>query len=914
MQNIPSADIPSQEPSISKKSPTSSTSSSTSTHFAGQNNQPFFTRWINTLKAKHLIPQRSSAPAVLAGLTTLFLVVGVIAGSLLVKTSQDVRQQASGELYDQLTQGAGCSGVPEGSFGCDKNNNQLVCGGGSWRTTGQRCVVESQNQGPQTISCFEYEVSSGDCIQRGPKTEEVCKSSYAFGGTLEQCRNWMANPPVVNETQQNSVYGTQECNGGGGPGSCIDRDSSQNGVLIQICKRGLWSSPQGSECAELIQASQPAESTKPSIKEPPTATTQQATGSCLAYRGGFIANGDCDSRPTELQVCRNGVFHNPNPGECGDGSTAAAQVATAQQQTGANTNIGTGGAAQICQPSAATCLDSNTLMVCNSTGTELLNSKCSTGSRCQQGECRAVEATQDFTAPESQTVITNTDARAAICTRPNECIKGLTCLSFDIGGSPSGGACSTLVDNKPDRVFDYSTCNEQTIAACDELDNPALNIDWECVLPTTGDRVSCRKVPASATPIKPTQQVGANSPLSEQQTNDEEPTEGAAGEQQSSNLPDVLASAANQACGFLGSIGLNFCGGQQEEESTDTTDAIQLATTGASCGATPHGGKACITRSGTNGGSYYICDNGNWHENAATYYCGAGNSCVNGSCGCESGNCQSQETSAQTPAQELTSESDCSAYHFGFYSCPEVCNRNIAFFSTCQQTTETSLEGQSQSSNNFGELTFSGENGYNTSEGSLYSQLDYSGVTICGGVSLAEAGCGVFVTARLLNITPQQAAEFYCAGGSSQYVAKVGNSVGETAIITNNGTSLAAIQGVLSSQGIGVGEEQRNITYLNGVDYAVDEVDEYTSFPGGEVVATIDHVVCTSTSCRVIGHQIIITGVSYDSSGNPIINAQDSIYTGGWRVCSQSQFDVNSLGPEDEGCAIIKHILPIRNN
>lgn len=195
---------------------------------------------------------------------------------------------------------------------------------------------------------------------------------------------------------------------------------------------------------------------------------------------------------------------------------------------------------------------------------------------------------------------------------------------------------------------------------------------------------------------------------------------------------------------------------------------------------------------------------------------------------------------------------------------------------------------------------------YRERTGDQYSQLDYSGELVCDGVDLGYAGCGVFVTAQVLGINPRQAAEYFCPGGQNQYVG----NVGEIGYISEYGTSIESIRGVLTGNGVTVGQSQRNISSQYGADYAVSEVAQYTE-SGSTVIATIDHVVCASTFCRIIGHQILIQGVQTDGAGNTSLSVSDSVYSGDWRVCDQDAFDVNTLGPEDEGCAIIKHIAPI---
>lgn len=209
--------------------------------------------------------------------------------------------------------------------------------------------------------------------------------------------------------------------------------------------------------------------------------------------------------------------------------------------------------------------------------------------------------------------------------------------------------------------------------------------------------------------------------------------------------------------------------------------------------------------------------------------------------------------------------------------------------------TEVVSQGQSQSVN------------YLIRQGDQYSQLDYDGVEVCNGVDLGYAGCGVFVTAQLLGSDPLQTANLFCTNQSLEFLEEVG----ETATISNNGTSIESIQRVLYEQGLEVGEAQRDVSLNYGVEYAVHELENYTS-SGNLVVVTIDHVVCESEQCRIIGHQIIVNGIINDQN-ETYLSAVDSIYDGDWRVCDRTSFDLNTLSPEDEGCAVVKHILPVRH-
>lgn len=533
----------------------------------------FLARWVDGLKQKHLIPQRTSLKTVMAFLVIVLALVGVAAASLLVTTGQDLRQQASGEVYNELTPGAGCSGVPEGSFGCDKQSNRLVCGGGSWRTTGQKCTTktetedkggteakpESESLKDTTISCFEYEPSSGDCIQRGPKTREECQSSYVFGGDLDQCRAWMAESPTLNASQVANAYGSQECFGGGAPGSCADRDPSQNGVLVQICKKGAWSPPTGDECASVRAALEP----KPGIKDPvaPISVPQQSAGSCVGYRGGVVVHGSCDARPVNLQVCRNGVFYNPAEGECNI-APATVQVATAQQQTGAGSNAGTGG------------IPAQTNAETNPT---------------------------EITAQNSNGTTVEPNVQSAICTRPNECLGGLTCLSFDIGGTPSGGSCSTSTADAAGlaNTNDFASCNEKNIATCNKLDNLEQGVDWECKINAVTQNASCERVDVSS----------SNEPFSEEVT-------------ESENFNIEVTEQSSQivqgACNFFGVFGLNVC--DEEQLSSDSLVPPAVETQGRDC-AVPHGQFACLTTS-----NCARCIDGAWSQNQNQSFCfGVGN-------------------------------------------------------------------------------------------------------------------------------------------------------------------------------------------------------------------------------------------------------------------------------------------------
>jgi hypothetical protein len=909
----------------------------------------FLSRFTDSLKAKHLLPQKTSPQVLLAGVVGIFLVFGLVATFLLARTGQDLRQQASGETYLNVATGSSCSGIPASSYGCDSDDNRLVCDGFQWRSTGQKCNPVGPSE--PTISCFEYEYSSGNCIQRGSQTRAQCQASYAFGGDYDYCVGLMNNRPAVEELPKEvrtELYGSSVCHGDGQPGDCRDRDPSNSGVLIQVCRGGSWSPTGPQECLELkaqLQQDSLTDDEPAEVGGAPTTTCVLEDGSsynqgqfaCTGFRsyktcqpngqlssettcpgGSFCSNRgtccikdgttECFSNEPELEeepVLEEVAVVEPEPAQqCYYGVQSCAVLGRVSA-SGCSNCSASGYAAccgaliseveQVCTPSTRRCRDFGTMEVCNSSGQTWLPISCTGGKVCLENACVVATTT---TSEQSQTSLPTSST--STCSYSYQCAGGRQCLPQDYGRSPSGPNCGSAVSTQATvSPLDLSICSEALIAQCNSLDNAALGRDWECVVREGATKASCQLVSEA--------ENGAEEP--DQVTTDE----------QSSSGGNVISSAVNQACGFLGTIGINVCegadGSNQPEETNEDDDAISLAATGLSCGSTSHGAISCITRSGSNGGSYYLCDNGRWHQNSTTYYCGAGNTCVNGSCGCESGNCQSPDVRVGNtqPDEEEPSEAesqytdDCSNWHFGYYQCPAICNKDVAVFSTCEDGTVPAEDTSSTETN------FSEEDGYVTSTGSEYSQLDYEGTVICGNVPLDEAGCGIFVTAQLLDISPLEAAEFFCAGGENQYVADSADDVGETAVVSGNGTSLSGIQGVLSDNGVEVGEVQLNVTYNNGVDYAVDQVEQYSSIPNGDVVVTIDHVVCTNTSCRIVGHQIIVTGVSYDSAGNPILNAEDSIYDGGWRVCSQASFDVNNLSPSDEGCAIIKHILPVQS-
>lgn len=189
------------------------------------------------------------------GVLVLFLLlVGGVSAFILSQTGQDVRQQASGCVYWN-----GEAAV-EGAFD-NRGGIRQQCKGGLWTTpddgnTDPSQIIAEQNANKPKAGCRNW---SGDMVSHGSYDNR--------GGIRQQCVNGIWDTPDDGNTdpseiiEQNKKKDERTCvmwdtGATVGAGTCDYRDNSKS--LLQVCKNGLWTSPQGSDCQSPFSSTQDA--------------------------------------------------------------------------------------------------------------------------------------------------------------------------------------------------------------------------------------------------------------------------------------------------------------------------------------------------------------------------------------------------------------------------------------------------------------------------------------------------------------------------------------------------------------------------------------------------------------------------------------------------------------------------------